>query len=314
MMRSISEARADAGDAPPAGTQLRNPQGGASAQAADRPGEAALEHPLAGLCDRLGRVGRFLWSSWAGVAGMALFAAAWQTGHEAYGSFILPSPSETLDAAMALLGESRHWRLALRTALRALEGFALATLLGTALGLAAGYSPAVIRISRPVLTIFLGVPPIAWIVLAMIWFGSTDGTVIVTVAVVATPAVFIGASEGIMTRDRGLDDMARAFGAGPGRRLVTLGLRQMAATLFPALVMALGTAFKVAVMAELLTNTGGIGGALATARANLDVAQALAWIIIAVSVLIAAEYGMIHPFRAEIERWREAARPWGVKR
>ncbi len=85
-------------------------------------------------------------------------------------------------------------------------------------------------------------------------------------------------------------------------------------TLFPALVMALGTAFKAAIMAELLANAGGVGEALAVARANLDVAEALAWILISVTALIAIEYGLLQPLRAELETWREAARPWGVKR
>jgi len=84
--------------------------------------------------------------------------------------------------------------------------------------------------------------------------------------------------------------------------------------LFPALALALGTAFKVAVMAELLVTVDGIGGALATARSNLDVAAALAWVLIAVGALLAVEYGLVHPVRAELTRWREAARPWGVKR
>jgi len=44
------------------------------------------------------------------------------------------------------------------------------------------------------------------------------------------------------------------------------------------------------------------------------VAQAMAWIVLSVGALIAVEYGLIHPVRAEIERWREATRPWGVKR
>ena len=55
-------------------------------------------------------------------------------------------------------------------------------------------------------------------------------------------------------------------------------------------------------------------GALARARADLDVETATAWVLIAVSGLVAVEYGVLHPIRAELERWREAARPWGVKR
>ena len=268
----------------------------------------------AGPLDRLGRVARFVWSAWVGVAALSLFAALWQVGHETYGDFILPSPLACLQAARDILGDAEAWAVALTTTRRAVEGFALAALAGGVLGLAAGYSPASLRLARPLVTVMLGVPPIAWIVLAMIWFGSTDGTAVLTVLVAATPMVFLGAAEGVVTRDRGLDDMARAFGAGPVTRLVTLGLRHMASHLFPALVVALGTAFKVSVMVELLANIGGIGGELARARANLDVAGALAWILIAVAALIVIEYGVVHPFRAELERWRSAAQPWGVKR
>lgn len=87
-----------------------------------------------------------------------------------------------------------------------------------------------------------------------------------------------------------------------------LSLRHVAAYLFPALVLAPGAAFKVAVMAEPLANVGGIGGELARNRTNLDIAGALA------RVLIAVEYRVVNPVRAEFERWRMAAQPWSVKR
>ena len=269
---------------------------------------------LGAIAWRLARVGRFLWSGWAGLAGLALIAAIWQVGHERYGDFILPAPLATLRAVASLLGDVEAWTIAATTALRAVEGFLLSALIGAVGGLAAGYSAGAMRAARPVLTVLLGVPPIAWIVLAMIWFGSTDGTVVTTVAIATVPLVFVGVAEGVATRDRGLDEMARAFGAGPVARLLTLGARHVAAHLFPALTIALGTAFKVAVMAELLANVGGIGGELATARANLDIAFALAWVLVAVGGLVAVEFGVVHPVRAEFERWREAARPWGVKR
>ena len=276
---------------------------------------ASVPPPLTyGALDRLGRSCRFLWAAWSGLAALCLLAALWQVGHEAYGDFILPAPLATVRAALAILSRAETWDIALLTSVRALKGFVAAGLAGGLVGLVAGYSPATLRLARPLVTVLLGVPPIAWIVLAMIWFGSTDGTVAVTILVAAAPVVFVGVAEGVMSRDRGLDAMARAFGANAWKRLTTLSLRHVAAHLFPALVLALGVAFKVAVMAELLANVGGIGGELARSRANLDVAGALAWVLIAVAALIAVEYGVLHPVRSEVERWRTAAQPWGVKR
>lgn len=267
-----------------------------------------------GLAERLGRLGRFLWSGWSGLAAASLLGAAWQAGHEAYGSFILPSPLATLSAAALLLADPDSWDLLATTVRRALAGFGLAVIAGTALGAGAGFAPSVARLARPLLTVVLGVPPIAWIVLAMIWFGASDATVAVTILVSATPMVFVAALEGVATRDRGLDDMARVFGAGPIRQLVHVVMRHAVAHLMPAYALGLGTAIKVAIMAELLANAGGIGGALARARAMLDVTGALAWVLLAVGALIVVEYGMVRPVQAELDRWRDAARPWGVKR
>lgn len=266
------------------------------------------------LGTRAARTGRFLWSAWAGMAGLSVFAAIWQLGHETYGSFILPAPAETLVSMVGLLADPENWWLIGVTAARALVGFSAAALFGTVAGVLAGYHPAIMRLARPQITLLLGVPPIAWIVLMMIWFGNGAGTVAATAAVAGLPVVFIGAAEGIAGRDRGLDDMSRAMGLGPINRLVRIALRQMLQSLFPALTMALGTAFKASIMAELLANAGGVGAELASARANLDVAAALAWILLSVAALIAVEYGLLQPVRAEAEAWREAARPWGVKR
>ncbi|MBW9091862.1 ABC transporter permease subunit [Rhizobium wenxiniae] len=266
------------------------------------------------LAGRISRTAQFLWSGWSGLAGLSVFAALWQVAHEAYGNFILPSPLETLAAATALLGEASSWQLLLTTSSRALSGFALAGAIGTMAGCLAGFHPALLRLVQPQITLMLGVPPIAWIVLLMIWFGTGSATVTTTAAIACLPIVFLGAAEGIANRDRLLDDMALSLGMGRVRRFVRITVPQMLNRLFSILIMALGTAFKAAVMAELLANAGGIGEALAVSRSNLDVANALAWILLSVSALLAVEYGLIQPTRSELEVWRHAARPWGVKR
>lgn len=266
------------------------------------------------LVTRAARIGRFLWSGWAGLAGLAVFASVWQIGAEAYGSFVLPTPSSTLAALIRIILIPENAVLVAATGARAILGFALAVVIGGVFGIVGGYHPAVMRMARPQVTLFIGIPPIAWIVLLMIWFGSGTGTVVATAGIAALPLVFVGAAEGVLTRDRALEDMARMVGLSPVRRFIGVAMRQMLDMLFPALVMALGTAFKAAVMAELLANAGGIGGKLASARSNLDVEAALAWILVSVFALLAVEYGFLQPLRAEAEAWREAARPWGVRR
>jgi NitT/TauT family transport system permease protein len=284
--------------------------------AAGFPMTASFSDPktLRWLTGRLARIGAFAWSAWIGLAALCLIAAVWQWGHEAFGDFVLPSPLSVALRVSETLRTSESWPIAAATARRALIGLAISLAAGGVLGLVSGYSPAAMRLARPIISVLLGVPPIAWIVIVMIWFGSTDTTIIIAVVAAAAPLIFLGAAEGAAMRDRGLEDMARAFGAGPLSLVFGVGLRQASLSLFPVLIMALGTAFKVAVMSELLTNAGGVGGSLADARATLDVGAALAWVVIAVGLLFAFEYGLIQPVRSEVERWRAAAQPWGVKR
>ncbi|MCB1983782.1 MAG: ABC transporter permease, partial [Rhodoferax sp.] len=67
------------------------------------------------------------------------------------------------------------------TARRALLGFALALAAGSLLGVLAGLSMGPAMLARPLVTVMLGMPPVAWLVLARRWFGAGAGTPVFTV-------------------------------------------------------------------------------------------------------------------------------------
>lgn len=191
------------------------------------------------------------------------------------------------------------------TAGRALMGFLLAGVVGSSLGLLAGLSVTASRTLRPIITVLLGVPPIAWIVLAILWFGMGGATPVFTVLVTTLPLTFAAAVEGMRTVDRRLDDMVRSFKAPPLMVLKDLYLPHLLSYLFPAWVTALGMAWKVAVMAELLATSDGIGAGMAMSRVNLETAEAMAWIIAVVVLLLTVEYGFLEPLKRKMEPWRQ---------
>ena len=59
-------------------------------------------------------------------------------------------------------------------------------------------------------------------------------------------------------------------------------------------------------MAELLSVSHGVGAALASTRAQLDMSGTLAWISTVVLVLLGIEYLILEPIKREIEAWRDA--------
>ncbi|HUH42788.1 MAG TPA: hypothetical protein VLZ29_06710, partial [Sulfurimonas sp.] len=123
----------------------------------------------------------FLWSGWGAIASILLFTALWDVGNQVYGDLVLPSPLETFKTLHVMLNDDNVIAEIKTTLYRSSVGFGISLLLGTTLGLLAGFFATTSMMSRPIVTILVGMPPIAWIVLAMIWFGMGDETVIFTV-------------------------------------------------------------------------------------------------------------------------------------
>jgi NitT/TauT family transport system permease protein len=247
----------------------------------------------------------YLWSGWGAIASLFLLIAAWEGVSLAYGSLILPDPASTFTRLRELFASGAAWPELLTTARRAMAGLALAILAGSLLGLAAGVSMTASMMARPLVTVLLGMPPIAWLVLAMLWFGVGDGTPVFTVFVACLPVIFIGALQGTRTLDHHLKDMATVFHLPARMRLFDLYLPHVVSYLFPAWITALGTSWKVVVMAELLSASDGIGAALAVSRSHLDMEATLAWIAAVVLSLLTVEYLLLEPIKREVERWRE---------
>ncbi|HRP95968.1 MAG TPA: ABC transporter permease subunit [Rhodocyclaceae bacterium] len=249
----------------------------------------------------------YLWSGWGAIASLLLFLAAWEWASVHYGELILPDPRTTFRTLGELIASGAAWPELAITARRALAGFALALLAGSALGLAAGVSMTASMMSRPIVTVLIGTPPIAWLVLALLWFGAGDGTPVFTVFVACVPVVFVGAMQGARTLDGQLKDMASAFRLPPLMRFFDVYLPHVVSYLFPAWITALGISWKVVVMAELLASSDGVGAALAVSRSHLDTAATLAWISAVVGLLLAVEYLLLEPIKREVERWRAPA-------
>jgi NitT/TauT family transport system permease protein len=246
----------------------------------------------------------YLWSGWGAVGSLFLLLAAWECVSAMYGVLILPDPASTFSMLHQMLQSGAAWPELAVTARRAMTGLALAMTVGSVLGLAAGVSMTASVMARPLVTVLLGTPPIAWLVLAMLWFGASDGTPVFTVFIACFPVVFISALQGARTLDHHLKDMAQVFRLTRRMKLFDLYLPHVVSYLFPAFITALGTSWKVVVMAELLASSDGVGAALAVSRAQLDTTVTLAWICAVVGILLAVEYLLLEPLKREVEHWR----------
>ncbi|MDC8757913.1 ABC transporter permease [Janthinobacterium fluminis] len=248
----------------------------------------------------------YLWSGWGAVASLCLFFALWEWGGQVCGPLVLPGPRAAFATLAGMIATGEAWPELAVTARRALGGLALAVAAGSVLGVLAGMSMTAAMVARPLVTLLVGMPPIAWLVLALLWFGAGDATPVFTVFVACFPLVFVGALQGARTLDGQLKDVARAYRLPLRMTLLDVYLPHVVSYLFPAWITALGMSWKIAVMAELLASADGVGAALAVSRAHLDTATSLAWIVAVLGLLLGVEYLLLEPIKRHVERWRQA--------
>ncbi len=247
----------------------------------------------------------FLWSGWGSVASIFLFIALWDFGNSIYGDLVLPSPLMVFKDIATLFTQDEFLHDLNLTVQRGFIGFAISLVVGTLLGLVGGRFVTASIMSRPIVTILVGIPPIAWIVLAMIWFGFGDTTVIFTVVVASFPIIFVGALQGSRTIEGDLLDMMDSFHIGFIQKLRDLYFPHLFSYIFPSWVSALGMSWKIVIMAELLSSNDGIGASLAVARSQLETSTALALVSVMIGVLLFVEYIVLEPIKKEVESWRD---------
>ncbi len=248
---------------------------------------------------------RSRWSNYlAGVMAFVVFFALWFWASQRYGSLVMPSPLETAHRLGEMLLDPKVRDALLDSARRAFTGFMLALSAGTILGMLAGLSQTARSIFKPMVTICMGIPPIAWIVLALIWFGMGDGTPIFTVCIATFPLLFINTLAGMTTRDQHLRDMCFVFGLSRWQSMRDVVLPHLAAYIFPGAMLALASAWKVTIMAELFSASGGLGDQLAASRNTLDTSGTLALVVIMTGILLVFQFFILDPLRRKVEKWR----------
>jgi len=241
-----------------------------------------------------------------GLVGIGFLLAFWEWGHRAYGALVLPGRDDTLRALVTMTRDGRVGPALAETAGHALAGWLGGAGAGVIVGTLAGLSDRMRAALQPVAIIFLGIPDIAWVVMALLWFGG-GWAVVFTIAVATGSLVFAAAVEGVRSLDGALLRMAEVCRVPFAARLVHMHGPHMASHLFPALATTMAMSWKVAVMAELLAGAGGIGDGLAGARARIDTAQTMAWVVVVVCVLVVVDLGLLQPLQRRLWLWRDDA-------
>jgi NitT/TauT family transport system permease protein len=242
------------------------------------------------------------------LAGLAVFLAAWfVAAHEFGARLLLPSPlgvaafawRETLDGALP-----RQMGVTLA---RVGVAFALATILGSAIGYAMGRSARVNAIADPWLVIMLNLPLLVIVLLAYVWVGLNDVAAVLAVVVAKMPSIVVTIREGARALDPALGEMAAVFRLSASRRLGAIVLPQLAPYLAAAVRGGLSITWKIVLVVELLGRPNGVGFALNLYFQNFDVTGILAYGLVFAAIMLLVETILLQPFERRANAWRADA-------
>ena len=114
------------------------------------------------------------------------------------------------------------------------------------------------------------------------WFGFNGRPCVFIVATATIPTVVINLCHGVRSVDRDLLEMARLYRFSRWKTLRHTTLPSIRPYFRSALEIVIGGGWKLAVMGEVLTTSSGIGGAITTARLNIESDAIIAWSILLV--------------------------------
>ena len=183
------------------------------------------------------------------------------------------------------------------------RGFLLAVAIGLTLGLLIALSAFWRDFLAPVFNFLRPVPPLAWIPLALLWFGLGDNSKLFVMALAASIPLVINTTTGVTQIDRTLLAAARVNGARGWNWLWHVILPGAMPHIAIGLRLALQTSWTVIVAAELLGAIWGVGRVLTAAKDDVYPGMIVVGMA-TVAVLGIASSLLLDWVESRLMRWR----------
>ena len=138
-------------------------------------------------------------------------------------------------------------------------GFVLASLVAIPLGLFMALNPYVNAIVKPVFDIFKSMPPIAWISIAILWFGIGEPSKIFIIVIGSFVPCLLNAYNGIRLIDPEMYDVIKVLGGKRWNEIIQVSFPASFPAIFAGLQISLSSAWTCVLAAELVASRSGLG-------------------------------------------------------
>jgi ABC-type nitrate/sulfonate/bicarbonate transport system permease component len=196
-----------------------------------------------------------------GLVGAAGVLVAWELAARFVwnDAQVLPSPTQAIASAARQLTAQELAEHVGASLWRIVAGFALGAGAGTMLGIASGWYAGLARLVRPFVELLRPIPPLAWIPIAIVWFGLGEASKIFVIFLGAFFPVFTNAWRGMRSIPPELLSAARTMDVDGPALLFKVAIPAALPDISTGLRVGFGLSFGILVAAELIAAERGLG-------------------------------------------------------
>ena len=194
------------------------------------------------------------------------FVTGWHFAVKFSGTDIFPTPLMVVAGLVELAQKGVLVKYIVASLFRVFAGFLLAVVIGIPLGLLLGWFTPLMRAFNPAIQVLRPISPIAWIPVAILWFGVGDLSAVFLIYL----ASFFPLTVAAMVAVRDVDAVHLRAGVNFGMSRAQLIFGVVVPSVVPQLIVAmriaLGIAWLVVVAAEMIAVSSGLGFLIVEAR------------------------------------------------
>jgi NitT/TauT family transport system permease protein len=159
---------------------------------------------------------------------------------------------------------------------RVLVGFTIAAVSGIFIGIIMGWWEKARAMLEPVVEILRPIPPLAWIPLAMLWFGLGFKPAVFLIWLGAFFPILLNTVLGMENIPKNLVDVARTLGANSWQVLFKVAVPSAAPSIMAGLRIGIGVGWMCLVAAELTGSNSGLGYTIMYYYSTMEAAKTVA--------------------------------------
>ena len=215
-----------------------------------------------------------------GIGVIAVLCIIWFfAAHAINRATILPPFEDTMIEFFRGWTNERTMGNLLITMERVFTGVAYGTVLGAVIGLFMGYSDKVMRALSPIVNSIRQVPIMAWVPLAIVWFGLGDGPTVFLIFMSAIFPLIINVIAGVSGIDRNYFNAARSMGAGTFAIFKDIVIPGALPSFLTGLRLAFGAGWMSVICAEFIATSSGFGFLMIEAQERIQTPKLYALMI-----------------------------------